>query len=265
MTLIALFFTLTFILNFAFEITSSYSEIKIFDAFNDPIFDEFEEIKERAKLLDEIKIDYKFERLDRYSDLIKKESLNLTEVKNDLRYEYSLINSKLQTELQYFSNKENYKFVSNRKRFELYIAFLHELSNFQEEYLKITDIIELEIANKELEKQIRNLESEIDNFPDFKKLTITKDGCIKLDREELNKIFKGELESLKLAVELEKIIVSIKETEIKKLTNISKILELKFDIENKITKLYKTATTVMDMLNEYYSFIIELRFYLFII
>lgn len=266
-TIIALFFIITFTLSSVFAITPSYSGIEIFDVFYDPIFDEFEELKERAKLLDEIKVDYKFERLDRYSYLIKEESMNLdlTEIKKDLRFEYNLINSKIQTELQYFGNKENYIFKSNRKRFELYIAFLHELSNFQEEYLKIIDIIELEIENKELEKQIRNLESEIDNFPDFKKPTFTKDGRIKLDSEEFNKIFTEELESLKLAVELDKTIVSKYEAKIKKQDNEIKILKLKTNIQNKSIKLYQAASPVNEIIIEYYQFVTKLMVYLFFI
>jgi hypothetical protein len=209
----------------------------------DPIYSEYNKLGQRTKTLDAIDFESfrkkarQFLNEDMNGDPIK----NLEEFKEDAKYHIGNYKEKVRTELEFFSNKDNYEFKTNQKRYEIYVRLLYEVMNFIESYYKTAYYYSVRIENIRLEQDIKVLEEEVRKYSDLG------------DDENQRKLILNEIRKKGLGVRLTMLerINQLQELHVSLLKKQSIIMENKVNVLRFLTSFEESYSKIQEIRLEF--------------
>jgi hypothetical protein len=209
----------------------------------DPIYSEYKKLGQRTKTLDAID----FESFRKKARQFLNEDINgdpiksLEEFKEDAKYHIGNYKEKVRTELEFFSNKDNYEFKTNQKRYEIYVRLLYEVMNFIESYYKTAYYYGVRIENIRLEQDIKVLEEEVRKYSDLG------------DDENQRKLILNEIRKKGLGVRLTMLerINQLQELHVSLLKKQSIIMENKVNVLRFLTSFEESYSKIQEIRLEF--------------
>lgn len=236
------------------------------ESYFDPIFSEYRTYRAKVKLIDEMQIKDEIEKAESYSKQIENNDIeiNVDKLREDQKYHTEFVLSRIKSEAELFNKENNCYFRNNKKRYELYLDYLNELSRYQEKYYSVFDIFDLGKAMKNNQIEIELLTRKLENSPkyiitEFSKIDYSK---IKSEKELINRL-ETEDKMRELAIEQKELQIKILEKENSKWENKVRIQEIISDIFSEATKLEESRLKFSEDEMYYYIFISKLRSLIF--
>lgn len=216
----------------------------------DPIYSEFEHLKAKAILINQIDLKMEIESLKQYKSLILEGNFydNVDSLKDDWKYRNEIILNKVRSEKEFFIDKNAYRFRTNRLRFAKYLEFLEALLQCQEACFRSLDILKLEMANKTIEMEMAKIDEEIRQLKEKKPASSAK------IRQQVPSGMWPEIEKEHMWPVIEKKLREIEKQELK-----SNVLILEISKEEKRGLTMKNAIKSLEIEGEYYRLATEVE------
>jgi hypothetical protein len=231
------------------------STIKRFD----PIFIENEELRKRSRVIDALDLDsfrtnlVKFLRDDIVGDPLK----NLEEFREDAKYRIGNFKEKAKSELDFFNDKNNVHFETNRAMCSIYVNLLFKMIDISDAYYEAGEYYKLRISNIALERDIGAINDQVRQYADLGDEINQK----KLVLDEVRQKGLGQnLLVLERANKLQKLYVSLMKKRIEIQKNTSTILQFLINYEESFAKIQELRFNYEESQLKYLDFILRWSF-----
>jgi len=232
----------------------------------DPIFVEFVELENKAKLLDEYnpKNEIDILKATLKKDEERPEEINVDRLRDNQKYQNELLLKRVEAELAVFNSKDTYQFKSNYLRYEKYTNYLNEINKYVAIYYKAYEVFDINKAIQKEQKELEFIKDEVKKYPKYKIVEYKDMGLAKMTENEVIKRLDEEIKQRQLAVGYAELLSKEKETELSIIENKTKKIESINGIYERQIKLMDSITRFKEEIINYYKYIIMIRSIIFI-